>query len=142
MHNHDLLFEDTALRNPIEEELIAVATEWDEAMVQNDADAIGQYMADDWTIVGSDGTMSDKRTFLTLVRSGALSHDVMSSEDIRIRIYGNTAVLLARGVSGGRYQGQPFREVERSSNVFVKQEGRWRCVLTHLSRLGASEETT
>ncbi len=121
---------------------MAVATAWDGTMVQNDADAIGQYMADDWTIVGSDGTMSDKRTFLSLVKSGALSHNVMSSEDIRIRIYGDTAVLLARGVSGGSYQGQPFREVERSSNVFVKQEGRWRCVMTHLSRLGTSGQTS
>ena len=129
------------MRNPVEEELIAVAMDWDGTMVQNDADAIGQYMAEDWTIVGPDGTMSDKGTFLSLVRSGALSHDVMSSEDIRIRVYGDTAVLLARGVSGGSYQGQPFREVERSSNVFVRQDGRWRCVLTHLSRLGASDQT-
>lgn len=125
----------TTLHSTIEAELIAVATEWDRAMVQNDAHAIGRYMADDWTIVGPDGSMSDKATFLGLVESGALSHNVMSSEDFSIRVYGDTAVLLARGVSGGSYQGQPFREVERSSNVFVKQDGDWRCVLTHLSRL-------
>ena len=119
-----------------------MARAWDQAMVQNDADAIGHYMADDWTIIGPDGTMSDRKTFLGLVKSGALSHDVMSSEDIRVRIYGDSAVLLARGVSGGRYQGQPFHEVERSSNVFVKQDGRWRCVLTHLSRLRANDEAS
>ena len=123
------------MRDTIEAELIAVATDWDRAMVQNDAHAIGRYMADDWTIVGPDGSMSDKATFLGLVESGALSHNVMSSEDFRIRVYGDTAVLLARGVSGGSYHGQAFREVERSSNVFVKQDGYWRCVLTHLSRL-------
>jgi ketosteroid isomerase-like protein len=106
-------------------------------MVQNDADAIGRYMADDWTIVGPDGSMSDKGTFLGLVRSGALSHDVMESEDLRIRDYGSTAVVLARGVSGGRYQGRAFREAEQSSSVFVKQHGQWKCVLTHLSRLVA-----
>src|SRR5918998_4765443 len=96
----------TTLRSQIEAELIAVAKEWDRAMVQNDADAIGRYMADDWTIVGPDGSMSDKATFLGLVKSGALSHDVMESEDFRIRIYGDAAVLLARGVSGGSYHGQ------------------------------------
>jgi ketosteroid isomerase-like protein len=128
------------LGDTIEAELIAVAHAWDQAMVRNDAEAIGRYMADDWTIVGPDGSMSDKATFLGLVESGALSHDVMSSEDFRIRIYGDTAVLLARGVSDGSYQGQKFREVERSSNVFVKQDGHWRCVLTHLSRLAASNE--
>jgi ketosteroid isomerase-like protein len=123
------------LGDKTEEELIALSNEWDRAMVQNDVAAIGRYMADDWTIVGSDGSMSDKATFLGLVKSGALSHDVMESEDFRIRSYGSTAVVLARGVSGGRYQGQAFREVEQSSNVFVKQHGQWKCVLTHLSRL-------
>jgi ketosteroid isomerase-like protein len=125
-----------ALRDKIEDELITVANEWDRAMVQNDADAIARYMADDWIIVGADGSMSDKATFLELVKSGALTHNVMKSDEFRIRIYGDTAVLLARGVSAGRYHEHAFSEVEQSSNVFVKQQGHWRCVLTHLSRLG------
>ncbi|CAN5900424.1 hypothetical protein BH20GEM1_BH20GEM1_01520 [soil metagenome] len=42
---------------------------------------------------------------------------------------------VARGVSGGAYRNAPFFLIERSSNVFVRQEGRWRCVLTHLSEI-------
>ena len=121
------------------EELLAVIHEWDRAMVENDAEAIGRYMADDWTIIGSDGSVGGKETFLGLVKSGALSHDVMESHDVSVRIYGDTAVVTARGVSGGKYQGQPFREVERVTCVFVRQQRQWRCVLTHLSRLALSE---
>jgi len=111
-----------------------VAHAWDHAMVGNDVDAIGRYMAEDWTITGSDGNISDKASFLELVRSGQLTHDVMTSEDVKVRVYGDAAVVTARGVSGGKYQGRAFREVEQSSNLFVKQHGEWRCVLTHLSR--------
>ena len=118
------------------EELVRVASDWDRAMVGNDPEEIGRYMADDWTIIGADGSVGDKPTFLQLVESGALSHDVMESEDLTVRVYGDTAVVIARGVSGGQYLGQRFREVERSSCVFVRQEGHWKCVLTHLSRLG------
>ncbi len=118
-----------------EQELFRVATEWDRAMVGNDPEAIGRFMSDDWTIIGPDGHVGDKSTFLALVRSGKLTHDVMETHDLKIRLYGDTAVLTARGVSGGMYEGQPFRGVERSSCVFVKQGGRWRCVLTHLSRI-------
>jgi ketosteroid isomerase-like protein len=118
-----------------EEQVLAATRAWDRAMIGNDAGEIGRYMADDWIIVGTDGRIGDKAGFLGLVGSGALTHDVMTSEDIRVRIYGDTAVVTARGVSGGRYQGQPFREVERASCVFVRQQGEWRCVLTHLSRL-------
>lgn len=123
------------MEDSAERELEAVAHAWDRAMVENDADAIGRYMAEDWTITGSDGKISDKASFLELVRSGRLTHDVMTSEDVKVRVYGSAAVVTARGVSGGKYQGRAFREVEQSSNVFVKQHGEWRCVLTHLSRL-------
>ena len=116
-------------------ELIDVSTAWDRAMVENDAEAIGRYMTDDWTIVGSDGAVTDKATFLGLVASGVVSHDVMESADFDIRVYGETAVVMSRGVSGGTYQGRAFREVERVTCVFVRQQGLWRCVHTHLSRL-------
>jgi ketosteroid isomerase-like protein len=124
----------------VEEELIGVVHAWDRAMVGNNAEAIGRYMADDWTIIGSDGSVSDKASFLALVKSGGLTHDIMESEDLHIRVYGDTAVITARGISGGKYQGEPFREVERSSCVFIRQAGQWRCVLTHLSRLAQGEE--
>jgi len=117
------------------QELLDVANAWDQAMVTNDADAIGQFMSGDWIIVGSDGSRSDKAAFLNLIRSGALMHTEMTSLDFQVRVYGDTAVLLSRGVSAGEYQGHPFRELELASNVFVKQEGHWKCVLTHLSKL-------
>lgn len=118
-----------------EDELIEVAHAWDRAMIENDADAIGRFMADDWTIVGSDGRVGNRARFLALVRSGALTHDVMTSEELQVRVYGDAAVVIARGVSSGRYEGHPFREVERSTSVFVRQGGQWRCVSTHLSKL-------
>lgn len=124
----------------VREELIRISQEWDRAMVGKDAEEIGRYMADDWKIVGSDGRVGDKVAFLGLVRSGALTHDVMESHDLDVRVYGDTAVVTARGVSGGKYQGQAFREVERVSCVFVRQNGEWRCVLTHLSRIAQSED--
>ena len=108
---------------------------WDRAMITNDADAIGRYMADDWAIVGPDGSVSGKQRFLDFVRSGALSHNVMESHDVDARVYGDAAVVVARGISGGAYDGHPFYLVERVSSTFVRQQGEWRCVLTHLSKL-------
>ena len=118
-------------------ELQAVAAAWDRAMIGNDADAIGRFMADDWTIIGPDGLVSGKGAFLAHIREGRLTHHTMTTEDIQVRAYGDVAVLLARGVSAGTFDGRPFEEVERQSNVFVKRDGRWLCVLTHLSKLPA-----
>ncbi len=123
------------MNDATESEVAAAEEEWARAIVENDAAAIGRYMADDWTIVGPDGSMNDKSTFLGLVRSGVLTHDVMTSDDMKVRVYGDAAIVTARSVSGGTYQGQPFRVLEQFSDVWVKQQGQWKCVLTHLSRL-------
>ena len=38
-------------------ELLQIISDWDRAMVANDADAIGSFIAADWVIVGSDGSI-------------------------------------------------------------------------------------
>jgi len=123
------------MNNPEEQELRDVATRWDQAMIENDPAAIAAFMADEWVIVGTDGSLGGKARFLSLVASGELVHNVMETHEMDVRFYGHTAVAVAKGVSGGHYRGEPFLLNERSSCVFVKQEGRWVCVLTHLSSL-------
>jgi ketosteroid isomerase-like protein len=118
-----------------EREIRDLAARWDEAMIGNDPDAIGAFMADDWIIVGADGSVDGKERFLALIASGELSHDVMTTRDMQVRVYGQTAVTVASGTSGGRFRGSPFLLTERASCVFVREHGRWACVLTHLSPL-------
>jgi ketosteroid isomerase-like protein len=117
----------------VEHELIELSHAGDRAMVTNDPDAIGRYMADDWTIIGPEGRVGDKATFLGLVRSGILTHHTMESHDMQVRVYGETALVIGRGVSAGAFNGHPFHLVERVSSVFVRTAGAWRCVSTHLS---------
>jgi ketosteroid isomerase-like protein len=104
-------------------------------MVSNDADAIGEHIADEWTIIGPDGSVGDKWWFLDLIRSGRLSHDTMDTHDPVVRVYGDAALLIAHGVSAGVFEGQPFRFDERVSCVFIRRDGSWRCVSTHLSQI-------
>ena len=115
--------------------LLRTIDAWDRAMLTNDADAIGAFMADDWTIVGPDGSVNDRAGFVEAIRSGLLTHDVMESHDVDARVYGDAAISIARGVSGGTYGGERFLLTERVSCTYVRQHGTWRCVLTHLSRL-------
>jgi ketosteroid isomerase-like protein len=59
----------------------------------------------------------------------------MESEDLRVRVYGDSAVVTGLTRTKGKFMGQEFSTQERATDVFVKRDGRWRCVLTHLTRL-------
>lgn len=117
--------------------LRAAAADWDAAMVRNDADAIGRYMADEWVIAGPDGRVTGKQDFLALVRSGRLTHHTMTTEDVQVRLYGRAAAVTARGVSAGSFEGRAFEDHECQANTFVRRDDAWKCVLTHLSALDA-----
>ncbi|HKP71249.1 MAG TPA: nuclear transport factor 2 family protein [Pyrinomonadaceae bacterium] len=119
--------------NTKEQDVMAVASEWAEAMVSNDAARIGSFMADDWVIVSERGT-STKDRFLSFVESGALTHSTFEfTGDSRIKIYGDTAVFTMRVVNTAHFGGQQFDQDEFASDVFVKSDGKWLCVLSHIT---------
>lgn len=105
---------------------------WSQAIVSNDAGTIGRFMADDWVIVGESG-ITQKDDFLASVASGDLTHEKMEGSVKRVRVYGDIAVVTARGTNNGHYKGQPFSADEWITDVFQKRDGRWRCVVTQLT---------
>jgi ketosteroid isomerase-like protein len=117
----------------MERELLQMGECWAAAMVTNDADQIGNFMADDWVMVSERG-LSSKQHFLEFVRSGQLTHSKFEMVgDARIRIYGDTAVLAARVVNTAHFGGHQFDADEWTSDVFVKREGEWLCVHSQIT---------
>ncbi len=117
-----------------DEEISNLEKEFAEAIVKNDAESIGRFVADDWIIIDPDGGIADKARFLSVVKSGALTHEMMESDDIRVRVYGDSAVVTALTRTKGKFMGQDFSTQERATDVFVKRDGRWQCVVSHLTR--------
>ena len=117
-----------------EKELLKLEKAFAEAIVRNDLESIGRLVTDDWIIIDPNGEIVDRPRFFEVIKSGALTHDLMESEDFRVRVYGNCAVVTGIIRTKGRFMGQEFSTRERATDVFVKRDGRWQCVLTHLTR--------
>jgi ketosteroid isomerase-like protein len=121
--------------NEAEEELLKLEEAFAEAIVRNDLEGIGRLVADDWIIIDPNGEIVDRARFFNVIKSGALTHHMMESEDFRVRVYGDSAVVTGVTSTKGKFMGQEFSTQERATDVFVKRDGRWQCVLTHLTRL-------
>ena len=117
-----------------EEELLRVEKEFAEAIVKNDLEGIERLVADDWIIIGPDGEIVERARFFEVIESGDMTHDTMESEDFRIRVYGDSAVVTGITRTKGKFMGQEFSTQERATDVFINRDGRWQCVLTHLTR--------
>ncbi len=117
----------------MEDEVLKVEKGFTDAIAENDLEAIERFVTDDWIIINSDGGIIDKERFLGVIKSGALTHEMMESGDMRVRVYGDSAVVSALTRSKGKFMGQEFTTHERSTDVFAKCDGQWRCVLTQLT---------
>ena len=118
----------------MEEEFLKLEEQFAEAIIKNDPGAIERLVTDDWIIINADGGIIDKERFLEVIKSGTLTHEMMESDDMRVRVYGDSAVVTALTRTKGKFMGQEFSTQERATDVFVKRDGRWQCVLTHLTR--------
>jgi ketosteroid isomerase-like protein len=118
----------------MQEELLKLENEIARAIANNDVDALDGILADDWIIVDPDGGIIDKARFLGVIKSGALSHELMESTDMTVRLYGNTAVVTGLTTTKGKFMGQDFASCERATDIFVKQTDRWLCVFTQITR--------
>ena len=118
--------------NAMQEDILKLEKEFSQAIVKNDAEAVARFLADDWIIIDPDGGTIDRAQFLAVIRSGYLTHEAIESDDIRVRIYGNTAFVTALTRTKGKFSGQGFNTQECATDVFVKQDGQWQCALPHL----------
>ncbi len=57
----------------------------------------------------------------------------MEFDNWRVRVYGDAALGTCEARSKGEYNGAAFSTHERSTSVYVKQDGRWQCVFTQLT---------
>ena len=118
----------------MEEKLLKLENAFAEAIVNNDLESIKRLVADDWIIIDPNGEIVDRTRFFEVIKSGVLTHDMMESKDSRVRVYGDSAVVTAVTRTKGKFMGHDFSTQERATDVFVKRDGRWQCVLTHLTR--------
>ena len=124
-------------RRVVQEELLTFEEEFSQAVAANDAAAIGRFVADDWVIVDAEGSVIDRRRFISVIESGALTHESMESTDVEVRVHGDTAVVTAITTSKGQFMGQAFTTRERATDVLARLNGRWLCVFSQLTRVAS-----
>jgi ketosteroid isomerase-like protein len=120
--------------SPAEQELVAVENAWADAAVKADGAAIGRIYADEYLFTDEDGFVWNKSQDIANVTSGTYKPVSYKLEDMRVRIYGDAAVVTGRNVLQASFKGKDISGPYRFTDVFVKRDGRWQCVATQAVR--------
>jgi len=121
-----------------EEEVRRLERQWLDAYEQNDGDAMDRIVADDFVITFPNGAMQTKPQLMTMIKSprpAGQPRMKFYTEGVQSRAYGDTVILIGRVVSEYEREGKPFKEQSRYTDTYVRRQGRWQVVASHLSNI-------
>jgi len=117
-----------------EAEVLAVTREWMDAYRHNDADALERILADDYKLTDGAGHTSTKLDDLVAARSKLVRLDAYDTSNLRVRVWGDTAVVTGHSVVRGARRGEPFVRDFTFTDTLARIDGRWRAVAAHVTR--------
>jgi len=118
-----------------EQALIRIEGEWGDAMTKHDMVALDRILGDDHTVISKDGRVHTKAEELANYRSDESSNELSDFEPMKVRVFGDTAV-----VTGGQREkslnfGKDTSGFYRWTDVFVRRDERWQAVASELTRV-------
>jgi ketosteroid isomerase-like protein len=119
----------------VEQELIKLENDWNNASVKRDVAALGKILADDWTAIDADGAVETKAQSLANLKSGEDAYTSAVADEMKVCVYGDAAVVLGRNTVKEQYKGKDISGQYRFIDTWIKKAGRWQCVASAWTKI-------
>ncbi|MGH9355500.1 MAG: nuclear transport factor 2 family protein, partial [Terriglobia bacterium] len=90
------------------QKLTKIKQQWSEAEMNKDTSFLNKLWADDCVFGTSLGTVMNKPELIALIKGTTRKVTELHSDDIHLRLYGNTAIMTDRTTMRGIYKGKPY----------------------------------
>ena len=112
-------------------DIIALENAWTQAEVHNDADALDKLMDKTFVVTQPDGSMQTEAETIAYVRDKSNHWDIVVSENMKVHVYGDTAVVTGTYHEKGASAGKPFDNHGFFTDTWIRRSGKWRCIAGH-----------
>ena len=118
-----------------EREIRRVETAVCAAFEQGDAAALEKYLTPDFTLTSSRGEVTDRKQNMAEVASREPRYTVFRNHDQKLRLYGDSAIVLGVTTIKATVDGKPFEADFQFTDTYVRRDGHWLLAASHASRL-------
>ena len=116
------------------DEIIVLENRRTEAMTKQDSEALGEILADDLSYTHSTGRVETKSEFIASVASGRTKYNSIDVDDVKVRQYGDAAVVTGHAIFLVNANGQEHTLNLRFTGVYAKRDNAWRMVAWQSTR--------
>jgi len=121
--------------NAASDELKQIENDWVDAQKTKNAEKLGDILADNWVGLGWDGKRTDKAKALAEMKTPGNSLDTIEMGPMTVRVFGNTAVVTGSDTEKSMEDGKDTSGKYVWTDVFVKQNGKWRAVASQSTKV-------
>jgi ketosteroid isomerase-like protein len=114
----------------LKDEIIKVSDEREQALGRGDIAALDQIDADDMVYTNWRGVSLTKAEHLADIKARNISFQTdFKHTEVQVVVHGNTGIVTGSSATNVVYKGNAVGGSRKFVNVFVKEGGRWRCVV-------------
>ena len=118
----------------VEALLVELERQLSEALAKEDAAVLNRLWSDDLVFTSPNGHMTNKTQRLAGQKPSAQSAQLANiNDEVKVRVYGNTAVVTVLSTWKGKAGTQEFSDQYQATHVWVKQRGKWQLVAAHVT---------
>ena len=119
----------------VEQSIKALSEQVDQAALKGDVAAIDKLLADDYIAIRVNGATFTKADVLENFKSGKLKYEAIEISDMKVRVYGDTALVNATAKVKGHFGATDLSGQYRGVRVWVKRKGQWQSVSFQATRI-------
>jgi ketosteroid isomerase-like protein len=129
IYNSDLPAPGATADGADEKAIRQIEEDWAAAMVKGDLAVLESNLAKEWTLT-EDGQTTTRAQALAAFKSGAYKLESAVVRDMNVHVVGDAAIATMMVETKGTFMGKPVPAASRSTDFFVKRDGRWQAVST------------
>jgi ketosteroid isomerase-like protein len=121
-------------------EIENLESEWRNGLIQNDVATAARLLADDYLGINPNGTLETKADALALRRSGTMKISSIEPDNVKVHVYGDTAVVTSQVQVRGRDGERDISGRYHYTRVYSHKSGEWKIVSFEASKLPAGRK--
>ncbi|GGH03836.1 hypothetical protein GCM10011586_19780 [Silvibacterium dinghuense] len=119
----------------IHKEIEALEEQWRQALISNNVGQMDHLLADDYIGISANGTVETKAESLAQRRAGTMRITALDITDMKVRVYGDTAVVTSQAHIEGTNGQSSIGGNYRYTRVYNRRLGQWKIVSFEASRM-------
>jgi len=105
------------------EEVTSLNRKWMQAYVDRDAEFLERHLAEDYVSSFPDGAVLDKTSEIQALKSGAVTISAMQPREMKVRVYGEVAVITGQSTIRARVGDKEEIGEYRFTDVWARSAG-------------------